>query len=147
MVLFFKENKLIKVNYKIFYQDHKIKYTIFFAYYIRLTGLIKCVLISKLYFQLNSSYGAFDARLNGITGNNNPGSWSPRLLDLGQWIQVDLGKIAAITKIATQGGGEAAQWVTEYKVSYSLDGGYFKFYQLLQVSNNSLAKVSFVRKG
>ena len=37
-------------------------------------------LISKLYFQLNSSYGAFDARLNGITGNNNPGSWSPRLV-------------------------------------------------------------------
>ena len=58
---------------------------------------------------------------------------------------MDLGKIAAITKIATQGGGEAAQWVTEYKVSYSLDGGYFKFYR--QVSNNSLAKVSFVRKG
>ena len=67
------------------------------------------------------------------------GAWSPSLLDLKQWLQVDLGKITAVTKIATQGGGEAAQWVTEYKVSYSVDGGQFKFYQ--QASNNSHGKV------
>lgn len=100
-------------------------------------------LISKLYFQLNSSYGASNARLNGIAGNNT-GSWSPTMVDLGQWIQVDLGKITAVTKIATQGGGETAQWVIEYKVSYSFNGGFFNFYQ--QFSNNSLGKVSCKRK-
>lgn len=71
--------------------------------------------------------------------NDSIGAWSPASLDLGQWIQVDLGKTAAVTKIATQGRGEAAQWVSEYKVSYSLDGGYFKFYP--QASNDTTAKV------
>ena len=42
---------------------------------------------------------------------------------------MDLGDITKVTKIGTQGRQEAAQWVTEYKVSYSLDGGLFHFYR------------------
>ena len=49
---------------------------------------------------------------------------------------MDLGNITMVTKIATQGRQTADEWVTEYKVSYSFDGGHFKFYQQ-QVSNNS----------
>ena len=49
--------------------------------------------------------------------------------DLGQWIQVDLDNIAMVTKIATQGSYMWAFWVTEYTVSYSLDGGYFRVYR------------------
>ena len=112
---------------------------------ILLIRLSPCVfLISKLIFQFNVSRGASKARLGCTAGNSSAGAWSPSLLDLKQWIQVDLGKIAAVTKIETQGGGEAAQWVTEYKVSYSFDGGQFKFYQ--QASNNSLGKVKCENK-
>jgi len=42
---------------------------------------------------------------------------------------VDLGDITIVTKIGTQGRAEVYEWVTEYKVSYSYDGGYFEFYK------------------
>ena len=48
---------------------------------------------------------------------------------------MDLGNITMVTKIATQGRQRALEWVTEYKVSYSFDGGFYKFQQ--QGSNNS----------
>ena len=76
-----------------------------------------------------------------MAGNGTAGAWSPLSLDSGQWIQVDLGNITMVTKIATQGRQDAAQWVTEYKVSYSLDGGYFKFCQ--QAPNNSFDQVRY----
>ena len=76
------------------------------------------------------------ARLNQIEG-----SWIPQTADLGQWIQVDLGNISMVTKIATQGSHEEADWVTEYMVSYSFDGGNFHFYR--PASNTSFDKVIF----
>ena len=36
-------------------------------------------------------------------------------------------KVAKVTKIGTQGRYHVSQWVTEYIVSYSIDGGYFHF--------------------
>ena len=107
-------------------------------FYLIRFSLCVC-LISKLIFQFNVSRGASKARLGCTAGNCSVGAWSPSLLDLEQWLQVDLGKITVVTKIATQGGGEASQWVTEYQVSYSFDGDQFKFYQ--QASNKSLGKV------
>ena len=88
---------------------------------------------------MNSSYEAHNARLSHIAGNGRTGAWSPSALDLGQWIEVDLGNITAVTKIATQGRQEALQWVTEFKVSYSFDGGYFKFCR--QAPNNTFDQV------
>lgn len=41
---------------------------------------------------------------------------------------MDLGDIVKVTKIESQ-RGEFHEWVTEYKVSYSYDGGYFEYYQ------------------
>ncbi|KAL9955704.1 hypothetical protein ACROYT_G037064 [Oculina patagonica] len=81
---------------------------------------------------------ASDARLHYVAHSGERGAWSPSL-ELGQWIQVDLGNITMVTKIATQGRQGAHEWVTEYKVSYSLDGGYYKFHQ--QTSNNSFDQV------
>lgn len=48
---------------------------------------------------------------------------------------MDLGNITMVTKIATQGRQRALEWVKEYKVSYSFDGGFYKFHK--QASNNS----------
>ncbi|XP_078348205.1 uncharacterized protein LOC144633246 isoform X1 [Oculina patagonica] len=80
-------------------------------------------------------YVASNARL-GYKGN---WPWQTLTLVPGEWIQVDLGWITMVTKIATQGSPNEPRWVTDYKVSYSLIGGYFKFYR--QPSNNSFDMV------
>lgn len=64
-----------------------------------------------------------------MAGNGKTGAWSTLNLLQGQWIQVDLDDITMVTKIGTQGRSDIAQWVTEYKVSYSYDAGYFEFYE------------------
>ena len=82
-----------------------------------------------LYLQYNVAHGATSARLNHSPGNGKTGAWSTLFLEQGQWIQVDLGDITKVTKIGTQGRAELYQWLTEYKISYSYDGGYFEFYK------------------
>lgn len=73
------------------------------------------------FFQYSAGYEPSKGRLNQQT------SYIARTNDVGQWIQVDLGKVAKVTKIGTQGRYNVGQWVTEYIVSYSIDGGYFEF--------------------
>ena len=58
---------------------------------------------------------------------NQPTTYIAKTSDKGQWIQVDLGKVAKVTKIGTQGRYNVGQWVTKFIVSYSIDGGYFQF--------------------
>ena len=82
-----------------------------------------------MYLQYSVAHSASSARLNQRPGNGKVGTWSALYREQGQWIQVDLGDIAKVTKIGTQGGGAEYEWVTEYKVSYSYDGGYFEFYK------------------
>jgi len=47
-----------------------------------------------------------------------------------QWIQVDFGKVAKVTKIGTQGCYNQhhcnEEWVSKYTVSYSFNGEYFE---------------------
>ena len=57
------------------------------------------------------------------------GGYSTLNKEQGQWIQIDLGDITKVEKIGTQGRGDLSQWVTQYKLSYSYDGGYFEFYK------------------
>ncbi|XP_078346610.1 uncharacterized protein LOC144631901 [Oculina patagonica] len=83
----------------------------------------------KANYMYNAAHGATNARLNHVAGNGKKGGWAASNREQGQWIQVDLGDITKVTKIGTQGRGDAGQWVTEYKVSYSFDGGYFEFYK------------------
>ena len=82
-----------------------------------------------LYFQWNAAHGATNARLNHFAGNGKKGAWTALFNEQGHWIEVDLGHITKVTKIGTQGRHDYAQWVTEYKVYYSFDGGYFEFYK------------------
>ena len=51
---------------------------------------------------------------------------------------MDLGDIVKVTKIGSQ-RGEIYEWVTEYKVSYSYDGGYFEFYQNIQYGSDMVS--------
>ena len=48
-----------------------------------------------------------------------------------------------MTKVGTQGRQETGQWVTEYTVSYSLDGGFYKFFKQ---ANYDVVKVSLRHK-
>ena len=73
------------------------------------------------------------ARLNFEVAPGKVGSWSSRVKDSKQWLQVDLGsRQRNVTGIATQGGTnykKRERWVTRYKLQYSYDGVNFKYYK------------------
>lgn len=79
----------------------------------------------------NQYSGPERARLETLKSGSYAGAWIPKSNDVGQWIQVDLGKITKITRIATQGRQDAAHWVKSYSLTYSVEGGPF-----LSYSNN-----------
>ena len=70
-------------------------------------------------------HGPWRARLQQRNSGGR-GAWSARHNNRKQWIQVNLGTITRVKGVATQGRYEANQWVTSYKVSYSVNG--LKFY-------------------
>jgi len=82
----------------------------------------------------NQYTGPERARLDTVKSGSFIGAWVPRTQDIGQWIQVDLGKITKITRLATQGRQDAAQWVKSYSISYSVIGGPFLPYNDNQVN-------------
>jgi len=81
----------------------------------------------------NQYYGPERARLNTVKTGSFIGAWVPKTSDIGQWIQVDLGKITKITRLATRGREDASQWVKSYSITYSVEGGPFLPYNNNQV--------------
>ena len=81
-------------------------------------------------FQITSStawtFPAEKGRLNGRQ------AWKAGKKDGYQWIQVDLGEVKFVTKIATQ--GLYRQWTTTYNISYSFNGQTFDQYQVHNVN-------------
>ena len=75
--------------------------------------------------QWNAYHGPSNARLFFMASGGKTGAWSSKINDRSQWIQVDLREKFQVTKMATQGRQDLAQWVTQYKVSYSSDGKIF----------------------
>ena len=79
---------------------------------------------------LDSNHPAIGGRLQCETNSGKEGSWSAGNNDVNQWLQVDLGsRYTKVTRVATQGKKDVAQWVTKYKLQYSNDGGNFQFYR------------------
>ena len=76
------------------------------------------------FWQWTAAYGPSKGRVN------HPTTYIARRDNKGQWIQVDFGKVAKVTKIGTQGHYyqyyHYRQWVSKYTVSYSVNGGYFE---------------------
>ena len=72
----------------------------------------------------NSAHSTDNARLNCQGNETLAGSWSPLTNNLNQWIQVDFTLPIYISGMILQGRnvGEFLQWVTEYKVQFSIDG-------------------------
>ena len=78
-------------------------------------------------FQWAANHGPSNARLNRPAGGGKTGAWSAKTNVMGQWIQVNLRELTRVTEVAIQGRQEYAQWVTAFKLSYSLDGNHFMF--------------------
>ncbi|XP_028410637.1 lactadherin-like [Dendronephthya gigantea] len=59
-------------------------------------------------------------------------SWEPPYnFNSATWVQVDLGKLAIVTGIATQGNcyTSPTEWAKSYSVSYSKDGNNWKYFE------------------
>ncbi|KAK3712179.1 hypothetical protein QZH41_017353, partial [Actinostola sp. cb2023] len=57
------------------------------------------------------------------------GGWVAGVQAPGQYLQVDLGKVNIISKVATQGRTAYDQWVTKYYLKYSHDGVSWESYR------------------
>ena len=79
--------------------------------------------------QKTDSFAASRARLNVKVTGIKQGGWSPFTDDLNQWLQVDLGRLTTVTRLATQGRDGSDEWVTKYKLQYSVDGVVYHFYK------------------
>ena len=80
--------------------------------------------------QLDANHAAIQGRLNFKATADKAGSWSAARNDSSQWLQVDLGsQYTKVTRVATQGRNNAAQWVTKYKLQYSNDGVKFQYFR------------------
>ena len=76
--------------------------------------------------QWDANHGPSNARLNRPAGGGKTGAWSAKKNDLGQWIQVNFRELTRVTEVVIQGRQDYAQWVTAFKLSYSLDGKHFE---------------------
>ena len=90
--------------------------------------------ISDLQISASSQWDAHHAppqgRLHFKRSGVKQGSWSARVNDGDQWLQVDLGsQYTKVTGVATQGRNGHPQWVKKYKLQYSEDGVSFQYYK------------------
>ena len=76
----------------------------------------------------NQYFGPERSRLHMKQEGSYYGGWASKHVDVGQWLEIDLGKITKVTRIATQGRYDANWWVTKYTLTYS-DGGKYKSYK------------------
>ena len=53
---------------------------------------------------------------------NSPQAWSARHNNTSQWVRMDLGDSKDIRGVQIQGRKDSNQWVTKFKVSYSING-------------------------
>ena len=83
--------------------------------------------------QYNQYWGPERGRLRNQKEGSYDNCWLAQKNDEEQFIQVDLGEIAKITRVATQGRQDSAQWVKSYTLSYSLDCGLYEPYDNNQV--------------
>ena len=79
----------------------------------------------------NNRHGPDRARLNQRAGHGRTGAWVSRIRNRNQWLQVTLPWLARVNKIWTQGRQDSNQWVTRYRVTYSVLGYRFLPYKQL----------------
>ena len=83
-----------------------------------------------------SKNGSQQARLIIRTDGKGFVGWAAKENNDSQWLQIDLGELVRVTKVVTQGKQDAAHWVIQFSLSYSLDGRHWAEYK-----ENSVARV------
>ena len=78
-----------------------------------------------LLLQWDANHQPSNARINRPASGGKAGAWSARTSDLVQWIQVNFRELTRVTEVVIQGRQDYPQWVTAFKLSYSLDGYHF----------------------
>ena len=78
--------------------------------------------------QYNPYYGPDRGRLRKQAEGSYGAGWAAQYNDAKQFLQFDLGKVAKVTAVATQGRSDANWMVTSYTLAYSVDGGSFTPY-------------------
>ena len=79
--------------------------------------------------QWSDHHAAEQARLHYKANGVKQGGWSALVRNRSQWLQVDLGVEISVKAIATQGKNNYNQWVTAYKLEYSIDEASFLYYK------------------
>jgi len=88
----------------------------------------------------DNNYRPSLARLNILSDGKHGGAWCPKHKSTNQWLQVDLGEITAVTKVATQGRHNSEDRVITYTLSYSVDGMHWTSYK-----QRATGKVSYMQ--
>ena len=89
------------------------------------TRLVKGI-YCLFYRKWDSNHSPTNARFNRPAGAVTTGAWSARTNDKNQWIQVTfIDDITNVTAVGIQGRQDMDQWVTKFKIAYSVDGTYF----------------------
>ena len=80
--------------------------------------------LPDMFFTASSDAGAgsepWEGRLNGAA------AWCAGDNDANQYLEIDLGRISTISRVATQGHPVSSYWVTQYGLSYSTDGIFWR---------------------
>lgn len=79
--------------------------------------------------EFNKYHAAWLGRLGRVRHGKYVGAWCARHNNHNQWIKFDFSRPMKITKVDTQGRQDAAQWVTRYLLSSSLDGTHWQIYR------------------
>ncbi|KAI8505144.1 hypothetical protein Bbelb_172530 [Branchiostoma belcheri] len=80
--------------------------------------------------EYNGDQGPRRGRLYTVADGGGIGAWCVKTNDGNQWLQVDLGKLAEVWGVVTQGRfRDYKQWVTTYKLSFSTDGNTWRPYR------------------
>lgn len=93
--------------------------------------------LSNVHFTASSDAGAESEPWNGRLKNGK--AWCAGSNDIKQYLQVDLGRVQTVSRVATQGHPVSQHWVTRYKVAYSVDGIFWR-----EALDESKSKVGMV---
>ncbi|CAN7937256.1 unnamed protein product, partial [Ixodes hexagonus] len=69
------------------------------------------------------------SRLGTTTTQTSLGAWIPRRQGVGEFVEVDLGRVRTVFGVTTQGRDRTHQWVTRYRVLVSADGVQYAYLQ------------------
>lgn len=78
--------------------------------------------------EFDFKHQAFNARLHFQGRVDRFGSWSAKINDELQWLQIFLGNWSRVAGLSVQGKHIADQWVKTFSISHSYDGVLFKDY-------------------